>query len=371
MKITTDDGLVGWSECTDSHGSPRGIEGVIKDLSELLIGKDPRETEKLYWTMYSRTRQSPGSIVAKAIGGIENALLDIKAKSLGVPVYELFGGAIREKIPLYWSHCGTTRVRAWQAVGKPRIATLEDVKTFGQEVLNSGFKVVKTNLAILGENPHIYMPAFAKSSGGPELNLTRDTLAAVENYIGTLHYVMGESVELAVDLNFNFKTEGFITMGRMLEKFNPMWLEMDSYNPEALLKVKQSLGVPICSGENLYGPRGFRPYFEKHAMDIASIDIPWNGFSQSKKIADLAELYEMNVTPHNYYSHLATFMSAQFCATVPNFKIMEVDVDDVPWREEIVTNLPKIENGILEIPKGPGWGTEVSEDVLLKHPWKI
>ena len=85
VKITTNEGLVGWSECTDSHGSPHGMAGVVEDLKPLLIGQDPRKIEKLCWQMFSRTRQSPGSIIQKAMGGIENALWDIKAKALGCP----------------------------------------------------------------------------------------------------------------------------------------------------------------------------------------------------------------------------------------------------------------------------------------------
>ena len=77
----------------------------------------------------------------------------------------------------------------------------------------------------------------------------------------------------------------------------------------------------------------------------------------------------MNVTPHNYNGHLSTFISAQFCASIPNLRIMEVDVDDVPWRDELFTNLPKIENGFLEVSKGLGWGTEVDEKVLHEHKW--
>jgi len=369
IKISTDEGITGYSECTDSHGSPHGIEGVVKDLSPLLLGQDPRATEKLFWDMYSRTRQSPGSIVQKAIGGIENALLDIKAKALGVPVYELFGGPLRDRIPLYWSHCGTTRVRAWQVVGKEQIKSLEDVTRFGSEILNSGYKAIKTNIAILGENPYIYMPGFFRSVGGPELNPTPEVLEAIENYIGTFRDAVGNNIDIILDLNFNFKTEGYIKVGRMLEKFNLLWLEIDSYDPKALLQIKQSMRMPICSGENLYGARQFRPYFENHAMDIASVDIIWNGFAQSRKVADMAELYEINVTPHNYYSHLATFISAQFCAMIPNLRIMEVDVDDVPWKDELVTALPEFEDGYLHIPTRPGWGADVNEELIRGHPW--
>ncbi len=369
IKVSTDGGLIGWSECTDSHGSPRGIGGVVKDLLPLLVGQDPRMVEKLYWDMYSRTRQSPGSIVQKAIGGIENALLDVKAKLLGIPVYDLFGGPLRTQIPLYWSHCGTTRVRAWQAVGRKRIKSLDDVIEFGQEIVASGYKTVKTNIVLLGEEPVVYMPGFLKSVGGPELNPTRQVLEGIDRYIGTLRSAVGEGIDIILDLNFNFKTEGFIKVGHLLEKYNLLWLEIDSYDPGALLQIKQSISIPVCSGENLYGARQYRPYFENHAMDIASVDIIWNGFAQSKKISDMAEVYEINVTPHNYYSHLATFISAQFCAVAPNLRIMEFDVDDVPWRDELVTEIPRIENGELSIATRPGWGVDVNEKVIHEHPW--
>ena len=95
VKVTTDDGLVGWSEVTDSHGSPRGLAGIVEDLRPLVVGRDPRSYEAVYWDLYRATRQSPGGVVAKAIAGIENALLDVAGKALGVPVVELFGGPLR------------------------------------------------------------------------------------------------------------------------------------------------------------------------------------------------------------------------------------------------------------------------------------
>ena len=149
-----------------------------------------------------------------------------------------------------------------------------------------------------------------------------------------------------------------------------MWLEVDAFDPTALAAVRQQTAVPICSGENLYTNREFRPFFEEQAMDVASIDVIWNGFHQAKKIADLAETFEVNCAPHNYYSHLATFISAQWCAAIPNVRILEVDVDDVPWREELTTAVPEIRNGSLTIPSGPGWGADVNEDVVREHRWR-
>ena len=104
-------------------------------------------------------------------------------------------------------------------------------------------------------------------------------------------------------------------------------------------------------------------------MDVASVDVIWNGFHQAKKIADLAETFEVNCAPHNYYCHLATFIAAQWCAAIPNARILEYDVDDVPWRDELVHALPEISAGELRIPDGPGWGVELNEDVLAAHPW--
>ena len=131
VKATTDDGLVGWSEVTDSHGSPTGLAGVVSDLAPLVVGRDPRAVEAIHWDLYRRTRQSPGSIVHKALGGIENALLDLKAKSLGISVTELFGGPTRETVPLYWSHCGTTRARAWEVTGTPKLDSYDQVAALG------------------------------------------------------------------------------------------------------------------------------------------------------------------------------------------------------------------------------------------------
>ena len=213
------------------------------------------------------------------------------------------------------------------------------------------------------------MPAFGKSVGGPELNADTKLMLDIDAYVGTWREALGSEVDMILDLNFNFKTEGFIKIGRMLEQYNLLWLEMDTYNADALRLVRDSIRIPICSGENLYGSREFRPYIENHAMDIASVDVSWNGVWQAKKIADLAELYEMNVAPHNHHSHFGTFMTAHFAAAIPNLRILEVDIDDVPWKAAVTTNVPAIKNGILTVPQGPGWGIEVNEEELKKHPW--
>ena len=99
------------------------------------------------------------------------------------------------------------------------------------------------------------------------------------------------------------------------------------------------------------------------------LDVPWNGIAQGKKVGDLAATYQHNIAPHNHYSHLSTFMSASLCATLSNVRIMEIDIDDVPWKDDLVTVKPEIVEGYMKIPKGPGWGTAINEEVARAHPW--
>src|ERR1700737_4235968 len=145
LKITTDDGIVGWSEYNESYGS-KGLSGVIRALGATLIGEDPRPFERITSRLYATTRQAPGGMNQQAIAAIENALLDVKAKALGVPVYALFGGPYRDRLTVYWSHCGTYRFRHADKMGREPIRSLDDVRKLGREVAERGFKALKCNI---------------------------------------------------------------------------------------------------------------------------------------------------------------------------------------------------------------------------------
>ena len=352
LKATTDDGAVGWAEITDSHGSPRGLAGIVEDLAPLVVERDPRAVERIVWDLFRATRQSPGSVIQKAIGGIENALLDLKAKALGIPVYELFGGPTRDDVDVYWSHCGTTRARAWQVTNTDKLASYDDVVALGREVVERGFKAFKTNIVVPGDDPQVLMPGF--QGPGLDRNPSTELEAALVRLLDAFREGTQGNAEPIVDLNFNLTAEGVLRIARALDGRGLIWLEVDAFDPNALAAIRSTASMPICSGENLYTNRGFRPFLETAALDVASVDVIWNGFHQAKKIADLAETFEVNCAPHNYYSHLATFISAQWCAAIPNVRMLEVDVDDVPWREQLTTAVPEIRDGTLTIPPGPG-----------------
>jgi L-alanine-DL-glutamate epimerase-like enolase superfamily enzyme len=367
LKVTTDEGLVGWSEYNESFGGA-GVSAVIARLAPLLVGKDPRAFEALVALLYAVRRQASGGVVQQAIGAIENALLDVKARGLGIPVYELLGGPIRDRIRLYWSHCGTYRLAWHREMQIPPLRTLDDVVALGKEVVAAGYGALKTNVFVLGADPYLHSPGFARRGSFPELNAERPVLRALRDQLAAFREGAGPEVDILVDLNFNFKTEGFLKVARAIEPFDVFWVEIDTREARALRHVRRATTIPVASGECLFGRRDYKPYLEAQALDVAIIDVPWNGLAESVKIAAMADAYEVNVAPHNFYSPLATMMSAHFCAVVPNLRIMEIDPDTVPWYGDLVTVKPEVHDGHLRLPAGPGWGTEVNEAAVRAHP---
>src|SRR5262245_11306519 len=144
LKLSTDEGVVGWSEFAEGFGSP-GVGAVIATLAPRVIGQPVGDIERIYANLYSLTRPGAGGVIAQAIGAIENALIDAKARALGVPVYALLGGKVRDRIRVYWSHCATWRINlpAWY---KPPITDLDGVKAMGREVREKRFTAMKTNI---------------------------------------------------------------------------------------------------------------------------------------------------------------------------------------------------------------------------------
>jgi len=370
LKVTTNEGIVGWSEFNESFGSG-GLADVITALSPVVIGKDPRDIELINSHIRTRTIQSRGGINRQAMAAIENALLDIKGKALGVPVYDLFGGAVRKRIPTYWSHCGSYRARYPELLGVPRVKSYDDLSRLAEEVTHRGFGACKTNVMIHdGKTLDAYRPGFGASKGYPELNWNNDIVNAAFKTANAFREGGGPSLGIMMDLNFNYKTEGYLRIAKAVEPVNMNWLEMDTHDAPSLALIRRSTSTPIASCETLCERRDFKPFFENYAMDVAIIDVIWNGYMESLKIAAMADVYEMNVAPHNFYGHLSSVISAHFCAAVPNFRIMETDVDAVPWRDELVDIPPVIENGEFILPTRPGWGVEVNEAAVRAHPPK-
>lgn len=367
LKIVTDTGIVGWSEYNETFGGI-GVTAAIEGLRPLLIGQDPRPIEAVLARLHAARRTVMGGIAQQAIGAIENALWDIKARALGVPVYELLGGPVRTEIPLYWSHCGFYRVEFGKQLHLPEVRSLDDLRACAGQAVAAGYEGLKTNLLIFdGAGPRSNNPGFGRGESFPELNAEPRFQRALADQLAAMREGAGEA-EIMLDLNFNYRTQGFVAMAKAAEPFALSWVEIDSYSPAALRDIRARTGIPVASGEALFTRRQYAPYLNPPAMDVAIIDVPWNGLSESIKIAAMAEAAEMNVAPHNFCGPLSTVISAHFSALIPNFRILEYDPDHVPWYDELLSHPLPVRNGRFHLPDRPGWGFEVDEETLKNHP---
>lgn len=374
LRLSTDEGVTGIAEYNECYGSP-GLSAVIRRLVDRIQGMDAMAHERIHQFLYAVTRQAPGGVNQQAIAAIENALLDIKGKALGAPVYDLLGGAIRKEIPVYWSHCGTYLVDPAMAAlcGQEPLRSPDDLVTLGRRVRDAGYTGLKTNMITFDDAGKIarHASGFARGPGWPELNTPHRLVGQLRDQLTAMAEGAGPDVGMRLDLNFNFRPEGFRQITSGLDDLGLTWIEIDLYDPVALAAIRERVTTPIASCESLYGVREFRPFFENASMDVAIIDLPWNGTWLGLKIAAMAEAYEINCATHNFYGHLSSLMSAHFCAALPNFRVMEIDIDDVPWKDDIITWKPEIKDGCVRLPPGPGWGASLNEEVIAAHPPKF
>lgn len=372
LKMTTDQGLVGWSEFGDGGPGLGGLTAVIGALAGRILGKDPRMCARIVNDLHTLARISRGGLHAMAIAALENACLDIKAKALGVPVYELFGGALRESIPVYWSQCGMHRVcqpELCEQRGLKALRTLADVEALGAEVRERGFAALKTKLLLFGANraPSVHMPGFAPVGMGPAFDVTPPLLSQIDQLLRAFRAGAGSDIEIIVDANFNFRAEGFIRLARSLEPHNLRWLEVDVPDPKALATIRRSTRTPIGSLESVLGRESFLGFLEERAVDVGIIDVMWNGFSESVAMATLADGFDTSIAPHNYSGPLAAVMSAHLAAMIPNLTTMELEVDGAAWGDPLLKEAPQVAHGHLLVPAGPGWGCDVNESMLTRQ----
>lgn len=367
LKVTTSDGVEGWSEFSEGFGSP-GLTGVVDAMLPSLTGLDPMQVEAISYDLNAKVRPARGGMTRQAIAAIENAVLDIKGKALGVPVAALFGGIVRDRIPVYWSHCGTYRALMPDVIGAAPFESYDDVVDYAKEVRKLGFQAMKTNVLGLTEAVGVRGHSSPFSRDIPNTTRHADTrfIAEAERGMAAFREGAGDDADIFFDANFVMDLDGYLRLEAALRPYRPAWLELDTVDADALAHLRQRSETQIGSCEAIYERVGYRPFFEKGAMDVAIIDVLWNGWLEAVKIAAMAEAYTIPVAPHNFYGHLATAISAHFSAAVPNLHIMEVDIEGVSWRDDLTTP-PIIEDGTLTLPTAPGWGVEVNEEAIRAH----
>ncbi|MFE4194576.1 mandelate racemase/muconate lactonizing enzyme family protein [Paenarthrobacter sp. NPDC056912] len=374
LRITTDDGIEGWSEYYDQfNGAPiaPSITSLIAVLQE--HGFDPSMPGVISDTLHATTKVASGGNLHQAIAAIENACLDVQGKALGLPVSKLLGGPFRTRIPIYWTHYGSFRAAFAgffkRAHGFEPLESMEDLSRLASEVRSHGIRAVKTNpLCQVDGRLSMYGNGLKLGPGLFDSHLSLQLIRDVHAQLDVLQDSLGPDVEIMLDVNFMLRADGYRRLARELDGRGLRWLELDGPEPGALQEIKRSATMPIASLESLYGAQAYRPYLEARSVDVPLIDVLWNGAVQSSKIAHLSEAYGLNVGLHNPVGHLGTLMSAHFAAAFSNVAVLEVRMDEAPWIDTFLTQPPVITDGHLILSDEPGWGTAIDVDQLAEYP---
>jgi L-alanine-DL-glutamate epimerase-like enolase superfamily enzyme len=371
LKVTTDAGLVGWAEFSRAET----VDAVIHSLRGQLIGSDPTNISSLDALFGAISRRGPGGIFPRAAGAVINACLDIKGKEAGLPVYELLGGAIRDSIPVYWSHLGLFRAHYahlydGKVIDRPAVRSLDDLQDQVREAKAAGYSAFKSNMIRFDAQRRttgVRGLSQPLRSSMPELNASAALIGAFADQLAALREA-GPDMEIMFDLNYYYRPEGFRRFARAAEPYALGWLEVDLPEAAGLASVRQATTTPIGSLEQILGARGLRPFFDLHAVDVAIVDPQWNGVFEAVKMARLAETYDVNVAAHCSGGPLGARIAAHFCAAIPNLRIMEHEAEHVPWIDALLTRPNVVVDGRFQLPEGPGWGADIDEAIIRAHP---
>ena len=338
VKVSTDEGITGWGESSIGASS---VAAVVEEFGAAIVGKDPFRIEEHWQDMYHLFHNvRGGALQMAAISGIEIALWDIKGKALNVPVYELLGGAMREKL---WTYGRFDGVDPADAV---RTAML---------YIERGYTALKGD-------PFGHQGIFTS----PESE--RDAVAKVE----AVREAVGDDVELLVEVHGRLTPAEAIRIGERLEPYRPFFYEepVPPQNVDAMVRVAQAINIPLATGERIYTKWGFKDLLEKQAVSVVQPDVCHaGGISELKKIAAMAETYYVGFAPHNPYGPINTMAAIHVDACTPNFLIQEGGHGD--WYDSILTEPFKGQaDGYFDLPTAPGLGIELDEDALKKNPGK-
>jgi len=357
VRVYTDQGIVGQGETTDAS---QGNVPLIRQFSRMLTGQDPLNIE----AAFERIRTSgvfagaQAGVYVTALTGIETALWDIAGKALGVPVYQLLGGKVRDRVRVYCDS-GEREMIPGDERSKARI----------EEIQEMGFTAAKIDIDDARDTARMDRVNWTASNGEIEHMIAKIGFTR-ENY--------PKNFDLAVDMHARYDATTGKRVAKEVEPFKLMWLEepVPAENIDAMREVRASTSTPICCGENLYMRWGFRELLEKRAADIIMPDFQkCGGLLEARKIADMAHAYYVPVAPHAVTSPIGMMATAHVCSVIPNFLVQEwhwIDSRDL-WRNWVKEG-EIIQKGFIPLPERPGIGVEMNEDAAKKAqvpgtPW--
>jgi len=361
VRVNTDEGISGFGEVGLAYGvGASGGIGVAKDLSALLIGMNPMDTEAIWEKMLRKTfwGQGGGGIFSAAMSGLDIAMWDIKGKALNVPLYVLLGGKSRDSIRAYASQLQF----GWGGgTDKAMLVSPEQYADVARVAVSEGYDAIKVDVLAMDEHGNWNQRDLKGLLPDNILRLGYDRLKAMRDAIGP-------DVDIIVEMHSFTSAAPAIQFGRMIEELGVLYYEepVMPLNPKMMKQVADHVNIPLASGERIYWRWGYRPFLEDGSLSVIQPDIcTCGGISEVKKICDMAHVYDVTVQIHVCGGPIATAAALQVEAAIPNFTI----------HEEHNANLKNIfiqagkyyykpENGYYTVPDLPGIGQEMTDEFL-------
>ena len=354
VEVLTDEGVTGLGEATLSQANYLLIHG-IESVRTQVVGLDPSNIEEVWQRIFRRyLRIGPRGVITCILSAIDIALWDIKGKVMGVPIYQLLGGAVRESVPLY------THVH--DAFGD---LDLDQVKEQARQAKEAGYQAIKTD-------PFKWSRSRKGAFQGASLLelLTPETISYAVEWIDAIREAVGPEYELLVDAHARFDVATAIKAARALESRGLLWFEepVPPESPGALRQFRESTTIPISVGESLFTRYDFVPIFEQRLADYVMPDVAWTGgISELRRIAAMAEAYYVRFTPHDAIGPVALMAAFHVCMTTPNLYRQEAMHDRFEAFAEFITPIFEYHDGALWPSDRPGLGIDLVHEVVEEY----
>ena len=351
VRIHTDEGVVGLGE---TNAKPAPVSSMIHDVcAELLIGKDPRNIDQIWSSMYQIfNHHGYSGTEMRALSAIDIALWDILGKVSGQPIYRLLGGASRDRIKVYNTCVGYMG-------NNDRDRFLGEPEKLAEELLGKGISVMK--IWPFDELSRDYQGQY----------ISPEHLKKGLEPFRKIRQAFGEEMEFALEGHGRWNLTSAIRIAQALQEYNPLWVEelLPPDNVEAMIQLKNATITPIAASERIFTRFGYRSFLEKGATDVVIADPAWTGgISETKKIATLAETYQLPFAPHNCGGPVLHVAAAHLCYNIPNLWMMEtVRAFYETYFDHIITNAPQVKDGYTQPPEGPGLGVELRPEVFERQ----
>ena len=343
VKVETDEGIYGWGEASLGTNE-NALEGMVKDLKRLIVGRDPFETEKLMFEVYRDIYWKGGPVLMSALSAIEMACWDIKGKALNVPVWALLGGMVRARVMMY--------ANAWFVGAR----TPEEFAIKAKRTAELGIKAIKWD-----------------PFGSSHMSISNEQLKLSSDIVGAVREAVGDNVDLLIECHGRFNPTTALIISRELEQYHPMFLEEPCVpdNMDSTAYVRAHSNIPIAAGERGYGIYAFQEILEKNCVDYLQPDVfHAGGLMTGKKIAGMAEAKHVPGSFHNPSGPVSNAAILQLASTIPNFCIHEIMLTDGSFRKQVSTEEVHYEDGHIIIPDKPGLGIDLDEEVIKSRPFK-